>query len=101
MGECRCNTKMSRGTSNFPLGNAQKHTASDLSKSRVNLIGGGGLINAKWMDDIYDADSSRSRQKLDKCGSNQSNSDFDNEHRLHPVCQYLIYQNIGLNVLDT
>ena len=90
MGERRSNERMSSGTSEVPVGNAQKCCASELSNRKVNPIGGDGLIDAKWRDDKYEAESSHSRQRMGKCGSNQGNSEFDDGHRSGSVCQYII-----------
>ena len=87
MGERRSNERMSRGTSKVPVGNAQKCCASELSNREVNPIGGDGLIDAKWRDDEYEAESSHSRQRIGECGSNQSNSEFGDGHRSWSVCQ--------------
>ena len=81
VGEQRHIEKVSSGTSNFPVGNAQNHHVSDLCKSKVNLIKGDRLIDAKRMDEKYGTTSCRLSQKLNKGGRNQSNSNLGNEHR--------------------
>ena len=82
------NARMSCGTSKLPVGTGQKQCASELDSRQVNPIGGAGLIDAKWMDDRHNAESSQSRQKIGKCGSKQVNSKFGNGHRSASVCQY-------------
>ena len=76
MGECSHNTKVSTGISKFTVGNAEKQCTSDLSKCKVNLVGGDGLIAAKWMDNRFVVESSRTRLKTDKYRKGQDNSDF-------------------------
>ena len=47
MGERRQTAKVSSGTSNFPMGNAQKYCVADLSECKVKPIGGDGIIDAQ------------------------------------------------------
>ena len=44
---------MSSGTSNFPVGDAQKQCAFKLGNRKVKPIRGDGLIDAKWMNGKY------------------------------------------------
>ena len=81
VGESRRNAMVSRGTSNFPVGNAQTWVSVKSSPS-----GGDGLIDAKSRDDKCHADSPCSTQKLVNFGKNQSYSDFGNGHRVGSIC---------------
>ena len=87
---CVHTTKVSSGTSKVPVGNAQKQCAYKLSNRKVNLIGGDGQIDAKWMGDKCDAEPYRPRSRMDKNEENQGHSDFDCWHQLRPVSQYVI-----------
>lgn len=62
------------------MDNAQKYYVSDLGKCKVNPVEGDRQIDAKWRDDKYDVESSRSRWNIDNCGRNQNNSDFADGH---------------------
>ena len=66
IGERRSKANMSRKTSNFPVGDAQKQCASELSNCKVNPIGGDGLIGAKRMNVKYKAELSCPRGKIDR-----------------------------------
>ena len=81
---------MSIGTSNFPVRAAQMLCASESRNRKVDPIVNDGLIEAKWLDDKYNAESSRPMCKIEKCKRNRVNSDFDCCRRSGSVCQYIL-----------
>ena len=90
VGECSHAAKMSSGTSKFPVGNAQRQRAFELSNCKVNPIGGDGPIDVNWMGGKDNAESSRPRYRIDRNEENQGKSDLDYWRRSRTVCQYYI-----------
>ena len=86
VGERSPATKMSSGTSKFPLGDAQKQCAYKLGKGEVNPIGGDGPIDANWMGGKDNAESSRPKCKTDRNERNQRHSDLNCWRRSRTVC---------------
>ena len=70
VGECRRTARVSCGTSNFIMDNAQECCVVDLGKCEVNPIGGDRRTDAKWIDGKRGTESACLRSKNDKCKSN-------------------------------
>ena len=80
VGEHGLIVKMSIRTSKLIVGEPLKDCASDVSKNKVDTIGGGGLTDAKWMDDKRGAELACLKLKIDKCEGNECNPKVDHGH---------------------
>ena len=84
--ERRHTAKVSSGTSNFAVGNAQEYCTTDLGERNGNSIGVNGLTDAKWMGDKRGDESTCMKLKIDKRERNQRNSIGDSGRRAGSVC---------------
>ena len=86
VGERSHAAKMSSGTSKFPVGNAQKQCAFEMSNRKVNPIGGDGPIDVNWMGGKDNPESSRPRYRIDRNEENQGRLGLDYWRRSSTVC---------------